>query len=252
MRLSTFCISTVVLVLLIGISALSGNRSTSQQNLPLQIVNRTQGFSVIKAEGGSNEFSITLKNNSAKTITAFSISPSKGYTITEEFVFAETADIGIGSNALFSKSYPTMNSMQSESIEIKALVFADGTAEGDAREVRQIVDSRLGEQIQMRRAVKELEKFLAKGYRDASELKRNLDNALNSSDEATLSILAELRPSRAISKQPLSEELRIGLSNGRHSVLTRLSEAEAESDGSLFSFLELKETYERVLARGFK
>ena len=246
MRLSTFCTSTVV-VLLIGISALSGNRWTTQQDPPLQIVNRTQAFSVIKAEPGSSEFSITLKNNSAKTITAFVISPSKGYTITQEFVFAETADYGIESNALFSKTYPTANSIQPESIEIKALIFHDGTAEGDAREVRQIVDSRLGQQIQMRRAVKELEKFLAKGYRDASELKRNLNSALNSSDEATLSILAELRPSRAISKQPLSDELRMGLSDGRHSVLTRVSEA--ESDGSLVSFLELKETYERLLAR---
>jgi hypothetical protein len=250
MRLSVFCILTVVLVLLIGISALSGNRSTRQQNLPLQIVNQTQGFSVIKAEPRSNEFSITLKNNSAKTITAYTISPSKNYKIVEEFVFAETVDYGIGSNALYSKTYPTINSLQPESIEIKALIFEDGTAEGDAREVREIVDSRLGQHIQMRRAVKELEKFLANGSSDASELKRDLDNALNSSDDNTLSILAELRPSRAITKQPLSNDLRGGLIDGRHSVLTRVSEA--ESDGSNNSFLELKKTYERLLARCFK
>ena len=249
MRLSIFCTSTVV-VLLIGISALSGNRSTTQQDPPLQIVNRTQAFSVIKAEPRSNEFSITLKNNSAKTITAFVISPSKGYTITQEFVFAETVDYGIASNELFSKTYPTINSLQPESIEIKALILDDGTAEGDAREVREIVDSRLGQHIQMRRAVKELEKFLANGSRDVSELKRDLDNALTSSDDDTLSILAELRPSRAISKQPLSDDLKGGLTDGRYSVLTRLSEVEA--DGSNDGFLKLKETYERLLARCFK
>jgi hypothetical protein len=249
MRLSIFCTSTVV-VLLIGISALSGNRSTTQQDPPLQIVNRTQAFSVIKAEPRSSEFSITLKNNSAKTITAYSISTSKNYKIMEEFVFAETVDYGIGSNALYSKTYPTINSIQPESIEIKALIFDDGTAEGDAREVREIVDSRLGHQIQMRRAVKELEKFVANGSRDASELKRDLYNALTSSDDDTLSILAELRPSRAITKQPLSDDLRGGLIDGRHSVLTRLSEVEA--DGSNDGFLELKKTYERLLARCFK
>ncbi len=254
MRLSIFCTSTVV-VLLIGISALSGNRSTTQQDPPLQIVNRTQAFSVIKAEPGSNEFSITLKNNSAKKITAYSISPSKNYKIMEEFVFAETVDYGIGSNALYSKTYPTINSIQPESIEIKALIFDDGTAEGEAREVREIVDSRLGQHIQMRRAVKEravkeLEKFLANGSRNASELKRDLYNALTSSDDDTLSILAELRPSRAISKQPLSDHLRGGLIDGRQSVLTRLSEA--ESNGSNDSFLRLKKTYERILARCFK
>jgi hypothetical protein len=247
MRLSLLCISTIVLVSLIGISALSGNRSTTQQNAPLQIANRTRAFAVIKAERGSNEFSITLKNNSAKTITAFSISPSKGFTITEEFILAEISDVGIGPDALFSKTYPTLASIQPQSIEIKALIFDDGTAEGDTRAVRQMEDSRLGQQIQIRRAVKELENFLAKGSGDVSEFKRNLSTALNSSDYDTLNILTELKPSRAITQQPLSADLREGLDNGRQSVLRRLSEA--ETNGSYESFLALKKNYERILGR---
>lgn len=247
MRLSIFCIPTVVLVLLIGISALSGNRSTTQQDPSLQIANRTRAFSVIKAERGPNEFSITLKNNSAKTITAFSISPSKGFTITEEFVLAETSDFGIESNELFSKTYPTLNSIPPQSIEIKALIFDDGTAEGDAREVRQIEDSRLGQQIQLRRAVKELENFLAKHSGDVSEFKKELGNALDSSDDDTLNILAELKPSRVTAAQPFSADLREGLSNGRQNVLRALSEA--ETNGSHESFLALKQNYERILRR---
>lgn len=250
MRLSILCVSTVTVMSLIGISALSGNRSTTQQDSPIQIANRTQALSVIKAERGSNEFSITLKNNSAKTITAFSISPSKGFTITEEFLFAEISDIGIGPNASFLKTYPTLTSMQPQSIEIKALVFDDGTAEGDTRAVRQIEDSRLGQQIQIRRAVKELENFLANAIGDASEFKKNLRNALNSSDDDTLSILAELSPSRATTKQPLSADLKEGLNNGRQIILRRL--LEVETGGSNDSFLELKRTYERILGRCVK
>jgi len=246
MRLSIFCILIVVLVSLIGISGLSVNRPTRQQDAPLQIANRTQAFSVIKAERGSNEFSITLQNNSAKTITAFSISPSKGFTITEEFVLAEISDTGIAPNALFSKTYPTLTSIQSQSIEIKALIFDDGTAEGDRRAVRQIEDSRLGQQIQIRRAVKELENFLAKAPGDVSEFKRNLGNALNSSDDDTLKILVELKPSRATRKQPLSADLREGLDNGRQNVIRHLSEAETNGPSS---FLKVKETYERILVR---
>lgn len=247
MRFSVFCISTVVLVSLIGISTLRGNRSATPQNAPLQIANRTEALSVIKAERGSNEFSITLRNNSAKTITAFSISPSKGFTITEEFVLAEISDVGIGPNALFSKTYPTLTSIQPQSIEIKALIFEDGSAEGDARAVRQIEDSRLGQQIQIRRAVKELENFLAKGLGDVSEFKRNLGNALKSSDDDMLKTLTELKPSRATAKQPLSASLREGLDNGRQNILRRL--AEAETNGSNDSLLELKKTYERILGR---
>ena len=76
--------------------------------------------------GPVNELSIILKNNSAKTVTAFSISPSNGFTIIEEFVLAEISDIGIAPNALFAKSYPTLTSIQPQSIEIKALLFDDG------------------------------------------------------------------------------------------------------------------------------
>ena len=245
MRLSALCISVVAVVSLIGMSALSGTHGTRQQNAPLQIANRTQAFSVIKVDRGSNDFSITLKNNSAKTITAFSISPARGFTIVEEFVLAEISEIGIRPNALFSKTYPTTTSIQPQSIEIKALIFDDGTAEGDTGEVREIEDSRLGEQIQIRRAVKELENFLAKGPGDVSEFKRNLGNALDSSDDDTLNILTELKPSRAITKQPISADLREGLNNGRQNVLRRL----AETSGSTDSFLELKKIYERILGR---
>lgn len=247
MRPSVLYISSVVLVSLIGISALSGNRSKTPQSAPPKIVNRTKALSVVKAEQGFNELSITLKNNSAKRVTAFSISPSQGFTIIEEFVLAEISDIGVAPNALFAKSYPTLLSTQPRSIEIKALIFDDGTAEGDAVAVRQIEDSRLGQQIQIQRAVKELKKFLANGSRDISDFKKNLNSVLNSSDDDTLNILTELKPSRATTKQPISADLREGLDNGRQSVLRRL--AEAETNGADDSFLELKKNYERILDR---
>lgn len=247
MRLSVLYISSIVLVSLIGIAALSGTRLKTQQDAPLQITNRTQAFSVIKAERGANEFSITLRNNSTKTVTAFSIAPSKGFTIVEEFVLAEISDIGIRPNALFSKSYPSLTSIQPQTIEVKAIIFDDGTAEGDTSSVRQIEDSRLGQQIQIRRAVKELQTFVAKGLGDVSEFKKSLSSALSSSDADTLNILAELKPSRATRQQPLSEDLREDLDNGRQNVLRRLAEAEANGSSG---FLQVKETYERILARG--
>ena len=246
MRRAILYFSFVVVLLLLAISVLRGNRSPGQP-VPLLVMNRTQAFSVLKAERGADDFSITLKNNSRKTITAFSLSPSKGYTILEEFVFAETSDIGIAPDAMFAKSYPTLLSSQPESIEIKALVFDDGSSEGDTSAVREIGDSRLGEQIQIRRAVRELQIFLETSSADVSELKRNVSKTLNFSDDETLNILTELKPARAATKQPLSADLRTGLSNGRQSVLRRL--AEAETSGSNIGFRELKETYERILGR---
>lgn len=246
MRLSLLHISSLVLVLLVGIAALSDSRSGVQQNPSLQIVNRTRAFSVIKAESGSSEFSITLRNNSTKTVTAFSISLGKEFSILEEFVFAEVSNVGIGPDAFFSKNYPTLTSIQPQAIEIKALIFDDGTTEGDTFAVRQMEDSRLGQRIQMRRAVKELQTFLANSG-DVSEFKRTLSNALNSSDDYTLNVLAELKPSHGITKQSISADLREGLENGRQNVLRRLGEAETTRSNR--GLLELKEMYERILER---
>jgi hypothetical protein len=194
----------------------------------------------VKAERGPDEFSITLKNNSPKTVTAISISPSKGFTIAEELIFAETLTAGIEPNAVFSRRYADSTS---EPIEIQAVLFDDGTAEGDPRVVRQMEDSRLGQQIQILRAVKELRNFLTKDRGDVAEFKRTLTDALNSSDEATLKIVAELRPSPAALTEKLSE----GLINGRQIILRRLSEA--ESAGSNDSLIRMKDNYERILKR---
>jgi len=240
---AVFCVAS----LCVGITLSSLKSPGTRQNPTLQILNRTRSFSVIKAESGSNEFSITLKNNSTKTVTAFSISLGREFSILEEFVFAEVSNIGIGPDALFSKNYPTLTSIQPQAIEIKGLIFDDGTAEGDTFAVREIEDSRLGQRIQMQRAVKGLQTFLAKGLGDVSEFKTNLGKALNSSDDDTLNVLAELKPSHRITKQSLSADLREGLDNGRQNVLRRLGEAETNT--SNLGLLELKEMYERILER---
>ena len=148
---------------------------------------------------------------------------------------------------LFSKSYPFLSSVPPQGIEIKAVIFDDDTGEGDSLAVRQIEDSRLGQQIQMHRAIKELQSFLAKGPGDVSEFKRKLTTALDSQDDDTLNVLAELKPSRAATKHPLSAKLREGLNNGQQTVLRRLSEAEATNSNE--SFVEMKESYERILRR---
>ena len=97
MRLSVFCISIVVLVSLIGISTLGGNRSATPQNAPLQVANQTQaglqlpitikqlqpenntnvellcGTASITPPNILNEFHCTLKNDTHKSITAANI-----------------------------------------------------------------------------------------------------------------------------------------------------------------------------------
>lgn len=246
MRSSVVIISSLVVISL-GVFAFTVKPSKTPQNAALRTVNRTDAFSVVKAELDQNGLSITLKNNSVKTITAFSISPAKGVTIIEEFLLAETPDIGVKSNQVFSKTYHVPNSFQPQSVEINALILEDGTVEGDLSAARQIEDSRLGQQIQMRRAVNELKTYISDPRADISQLEGNLVKALNASDDDTLNTILELKPSRKDAKQQFSNSLREGLDNGRQNVLRNVSEAKAtrSADG----LVRLKASYERILSR---
>ena len=247
MRSSIVIVSSLLVVSLLGIAALTVKPSKATQNIALRTLNRTDAFSVIKATRELNAFSLTLKNDSVKTITAFSISPAKEVTIIEEFIFAEAADTGVKPNQVFSKTYTVPSPLEPQLIEINALIFDDGTMEGDLSAARRIEDSRLGQQIQMRRAVKELQTYLTDRRTDVSELKVDLVKKLNASDDDTSRTLLELKPSRKDTNPQFSDSLREGLDNGRQNVLRNISEAEAT--GAPDGFIRLKATYERILSR---
>jgi hypothetical protein len=247
MRSLLAIISSLFVLSLFGISALTVKPSKAPQKAVVRTLNRTDSFFVIKATRDLDGLSITLKNDSAKTITAFSISPAKELTIIEEFVFAETADMGVKPHQEFSKTYGLPDSLQPQLVEINTLIFDDGTVEGDLSAARRIEDSRLGQQIQMRRAVKELQTYLKDRSPDFSQLKSNLMKALNASDNDTLSTILELKPARENATPQFSDSLREGLENGRQNVLRNVSQA--ESTGLADDLLRLKATYERILSR---
>lgn len=251
MRRLILYISSVAVLSAIAISALSDNRIKAHQSYPLQVLNRTQSFEVIKAERGENDYSFTLKNTSDKTINSVSISPNKAYTVRTDYLYSEGPDhAGIAPGALYSDTQHLDSSEYTETIEIKSIIFDDGSSEGDPAEIRDIEDSRLGTLVQMRRTVKELEKFLASGSADGFEFKSKLEKALDSPDDDTIKILKELKPSRRFTKESLSESVRRGLNNGRQSAMYRISEV--QSLGLIKGLGFWKERYERVLQRSPK
>ena len=247
MRSSIVIVSSLLLISLVGISALHIKPPKKPQDIPVHTINRTDAFSVIQVTREGNNLAITLRNESPKTITAFSISPAKELTIIEEFAFAETAEPGVKPNQVFAKTYALPNQTEPQPIEINALIFDDGTVQGDLSAARRIEDSRLGQQIQMKRAVKELDTFLTDHRGHISELKDNLLRAFNASDEETSKTIRELKLSRKEANPQLSDSLREGLDNGRQVLSRNISDAEAT--GSRDAFVRLKATYEKILSR---
>lgn len=248
MRRLILYISSVAVLSAIAISALSGNRIKAHQSYPLQVLNRTQSFEVIKAERGQNDYSFTFKNTSDKTITSVSISPSKPYTVRSDYLFNEVLDHpGIAPGALYSDTQYLHSAEYTDTLEIKSIIFDDGSSEGDPAEIRDIEDSRLGMLVQMRRTVKELEKFLASGSADGFEFKSKLEKALDSPDDDTIKILKELKPSRRFTNQSFTWGLRAGLNNGRQGAINRIGDV--QSLGLIEGFRFWKERHERVLQR---
>ncbi|HKO43704.1 MAG TPA: hypothetical protein VJU84_10450 [Pyrinomonadaceae bacterium] len=224
----TFIVSLVVFSG-IGHSASPGPATDSPS-----IVNKTRSFEVVGVNNEGKELHLQLKNNYTKTITAFEISIGPDFSVTEEFVFAEVSDAGIKPQGIFSKSYPlpsTTQQMPTFDVTIKTIVLDDGSGDGDALAFEDIKAKRLGEEIQLRRAVEMLGRFFEKSESDIEQLKADVTNALNRDSD-----------------KPLSGKIKQGLDRGRANVLRKMAEIE-DQNSEVEKLKQVKGTYERILTR---
>lgn len=230
------------------------HRSPQKPQARVAAISRTKAFEVLKAERVNYELTLTLKNRDVRRITAFSVSIGPEFSITKEWIFSEVGDdVGIKPQEVYSETYPLPRWPQETSYDVivKAVVFDDGTGDGDILVYEDIKERRLGQAIQMRRALKMLGKVPNSGISNLDQLKADLNLALDASDSDTVKDLLELEPTGVINRHssgPLSEILKIGLADGREMVLRRVSESDARN-GLDNELLRIKQAYERVLRR---
>lgn len=86
-----------VLILALSVLVLTRNvPSKTAQSGNISVLNKTSTFQVISAQQVNDRLSLSLKNNSAHTVTAFVITVGSELRITEDFVTSEIPDkIGI-------------------------------------------------------------------------------------------------------------------------------------------------------------
>jgi len=128
-----------------------------------------------------------------------------------------------------------------------AVMLKDGTEDGDARAAQQIKDQRLGQKLQIVRALRILERE-GQSRKDLKTTKSDVFAALNTSDSETLVSLSELSPSR--SDNQLSDELKAGLRWGREKMLRKLDDLEKQpAEDQAQGLTRLKDKAHKLVAK---
>src|SRR5918996_1480343 len=95
-------------VLLLALSVLVLTRSVpskTAQSGDISVLNKTSAFQVISAQQVNNRLSLSLKNISEHTVTAFVITVGSDFRIPEDFITSEIPDkVGIKSQKTFEKT----------------------------------------------------------------------------------------------------------------------------------------------------
>lgn len=241
-----FTAAALLCLAVLGASALSSRTSTNgkislQQGKGLEIgQNKTRHLQVVSVEQTEDEILLSLKNDYSKSINAFTVSIGE-LTISEDYVYSGKGTAP-GSQYTFriAKQPAAPNRYEQPTINILAVVFDDRTGDGESRHVSKILDSRLGDKMQLRRILPLLRKTLSSPDDD-------LPNAL---DElvSQVSILPE--PSDG----QFSSETQNAFRGRKEFVLKIIREikdnALSDTHASLRNQLaELEKQYEAIIAR---
>lgn len=242
-------------VLLLALSVLvltRGVPSKTAQSDDISVINKTSAFQVITANQVNNRLSISLKNNSAHTVTAFVITIGN-LRITEDFITSEIPDkIGIKSQKTFEKTYPIPATSLTAPVTLQAVVFEDKTGDGDPLIFEDVRDNHLGQAVQLKRFLKVFDKHVnASSPPDTDNLRHDLETALDGSETETLNIIRELHPTGGINRNgsgAVSDFVKQGLEAAKIDILRRTSEFGSSADTTV-KLQKLKAYYQELLRR---
>ncbi len=233
-KLMIFGLSLMALVLATLVTTSRAYRPP--QNLP-QIENKTQSFQVANLElnAAGDAYLLTLQNTSNKNINGYSIGTGPGSTVDVELTTAEriispgeTTQQRIpvshlrGSNILDQPLNP---------ITIRAVLFDDGTSDGDYKAVAPMKQRRFGAKLQLQRINGILESALATGEITPNTLARI---------EAQVSALT-IEPSAG---QP--SMVKSGLQNAKDDVRSALNELKQRKTGLKEGLQDIKVKTTRI------
>lgn len=222
LRLSVLALFS--LTALVFTTSSPSTKSAAQDFVP---INKTSGLQILQAKHIGNELKLSLKNNYAQRVTAYVLTIGT-FRIAEDFFIAEPpTEFGIQPQQTFERSFTLSTRQLTETVTLQAAVLEDKTGDGDPVIYEDIRDTRLGQAVQIKRALKVLEKYVD-DTPDLESLKAEMLDALSRHELDTLEAIRKIRPLGTInrdSEQALSSSVKQGLSAGRNDILTKIDEA---------------------------
>jgi len=153
---------------LVGIVYLGGTVLSSSSKSPkgtVKINNLTHSCEILSAEKHNGHIKISFRNNNDKAITAYVFSNTEAndsYSVAEEFAFSE-GDAVISPGQIYDKviGIPAYLNRRDEVVfNLSAIMLEDSIGEGDPKIIRNIKDYRLGEKVQLMKALPVIDKLL--------------------------------------------------------------------------------------------
>lgn len=145
-------------------------------NVPIRNMTRAvRIISIEKIEGGS--LRLTLQNGYDKWINGIEIS-MVNVGIHEEL--GSTREHNIPPGGTYELDLGIQEHTDTDGIEIAAVIFEDGTADGNLEFVKPVQEQRLGERVQYKRALALIQKHLAEPDADTVEGLNRLESKLQS------------------------------------------------------------------------
>ena len=125
----------------------------------LKITNKTQHFHIVSIEKTSNnDIRISLRNDYDKKIIGYALSMGSNVTI-GDYIFSERDEsISPGNIEEDYQGIGIDPELNAKGIVILAVMFEDGTSDGDPVHIQEIAQHRLGGKMQMEQVLSMLEK----------------------------------------------------------------------------------------------
>jgi len=132
------------------------SKNTVRQNSQLQLINETLSLQVTSLERKGDSIHLVLKNGYMKDITGFQVRVGN-VTIQSEFIGSDEV---FPPGVLYERVHSVQNGIDEKGIAILAVVFDDGSSDGNPKYINQIKYKRLGEKTQISHALPFIQKVL--------------------------------------------------------------------------------------------
>jgi len=208
-------IGAFVLCLCPSLFTSTAAKQPSQEN-PVRIENKTGSLTVVGIDKDSNNIHgqdyirVKLRNDSDKVITSYLIATSKTTGMQKDYTFSESEGTkGILPAATEEWQYPPTPNMLKDGLVILAVLFADGTGDGDPQKIKAMQDQLYGCKLQISRILSVLDSILESPIADSQA-------GIDEMESRTLSLSTE--------SEDGNESIKIGLHNQKENTLYEIKE----------------------------